>query len=206
MSTQCKVDRVRDAYGLSNLEARIRRRRENEDASLRSLEEFLNQLILLRAMESVGMAVLDGEAENYYRLLTDEEVTESARREAESELQQEGLDIEQVTEDFVSYRTIKKHLNECLCISTSREYEPDVDSERKRLSKLAARVKTVASKILDRLEAHEAIHIEDPRFSIDIHVRCGNCNRRHDLLEFLHGTGVCPCVEGAVPGQEKEEL
>ena len=201
MSTQCKVDRVRDAYGLCNLDSRIRHRRQNEDASLRSLEEFLNQLILLQSMENAGMAVLDGEAENYYRLLTDDGVTNSARREAKMELRQEGLDVEQVTEDFVSYRTIKKHLNECLRISTSRDYEPDVESERTRLSKLSSRVKTVATKALDRLQTHGTIRIEDPRVSIDIHVRCGNCNRRHDAIDFLHGSGRCPCMEDAAPHQ-----
>ena len=125
MASECKADAVIDNYDLRNANERLLRQREHEDAGLRSLETYINQWILKRTMVEHGMTVLDGEEENYHRLLTDDNVMKTADSQARCELTEAGIDVDEVLADFVSYQTVRKHLNECLGEDTSKEYTPD---------------------------------------------------------------------------------
>ncbi|MFB6179117.1 MAG: rod-determining factor RdfA [Halorientalis sp.] len=204
MSSQCKVDSVRDQYDIYGLDDRLVHRYQNLDEGVRQLETVVNEAILRRAMEQTGMTVLDGEEENYYRLLTSEDVMDSSRKEARRDLADNGVDVERIEKDFVSYRTVLKHLKECLEVDTSRNYEPDIERDKKRISKVKSRAKTVMNNTLERLDEHDAIHIDDPRVSLRATVRCGQCNRRHDVDEFLGEDGVCECQkENMITGDEQ---
>ena len=101
----CKVDRVAAAYDLSEESERLAEywTRDDERYSLRDLAVHFNQLLLCTAMERAGLNPLDGEVDNMYRLLTDEEVSQGMRTQARNHLQKEDIDIEQLQSDFVSY-------------------------------------------------------------------------------------------------------
>lgn len=196
MTAGCKVDRVQDEYDLYQLNERIKHRYQQRDHGVRRLETFINQQVLRRAMEKAGMNVIDSEEENYHRLLTNDDVLDSDRRQAKSELRSQGVDVERVQADWVSYRTVHKHLNECLGIDTSKDYTPDIDEDQKRVKKMQSRFTNVVEGTLDRLSREDAAHIEDPTASISIKVRCGKCNRRHDVTDLLE-SGACPCQSEA---------
>lgn len=202
MSSQCKVDSVRDQYDIYGLDDRLVHRYQNLDEGVRQLETVINEAILRRAMEQNGMTVLDGEVENYYRLLTSDDVMDSARRKAKRELHDADVDIEQVQQDWVSYRTVLKHLKTCLDVDTSRDETPSIDKSRKRLAKAKSRMTTVMTNTLEHLAKYDEIEIDDPRASLRATVRCGWCNRRHDVDEFLSNGGTCPCQEGAATADE----
>jgi len=191
----CKVGRVRDDYSMYNLDERLLHKYNAEDKGVRTLEDWFNQLVLERAMEKAGMTVLDGHAGNYYRLLTDDEVLDSERRRAETELREQGVDVDTVKTDFISYRTLLTHLKDCLDIDTSRDYSPDINHDRKQISKMQTRFTNVVEGTLERLVRNGAASIDDPRASISFHVRCGECDRRHNVLDFLSENPVCPCQE-----------
>ncbi|MFB6197452.1 MAG: rod-determining factor RdfA [Halobacteriaceae archaeon] len=194
-SQGCKVDRVRDKYDLYNLDERLLHRYEVKDEGVRQLERWFNERVLERAMEQAGATVLDGEVQNHYRLLTSDDVMDSARRDAKRELRDMGVNVDEVESDFVSYRTVLKHLRSCLDTDTSREYDPDIKRARTRVSKITSRIESVVNGSLERLNDHGEIHIENPTVSVSAKVRCSSCNRRHDAEGFLSDGGVCPCQE-----------
>ena len=189
----CKVDKVTDKYDLQNADERLLRRREQEEAGLRALETYINTWILKRAMTEHGMTVLDGEEENYHRLLTSDDVMETSRREARRELEQAGIDVDELLEDFVSYQTVRKHLNECLGEDTGEEYTPDVEDGRDTFAALAERVKNVVSRTINRFRRHDAVAIGEPDVIVSIKLRCGDCGRTHNLGAFLDDPR-CACV------------
>ncbi len=193
----CKVDRVRDKYDLYNLDARLEHRYRSTDEGVRQLEDWINCQILERAMEKAGMTVLDGEERNYYRLLTNDEVLDSARREARGELREASVDVDEVESNFVSYQTVRKHLNECLDIDTSRDYNPDPGADLQQIKKMRQRVTNVIEGSLARLSREDVAHIEDPSVTVSFKIRCGNCRRRHDVIEFLSGNATCTCQSEA---------
>ncbi|SNZ12318.1 hypothetical protein SAMN06269185_1610 [Natronoarchaeum philippinense] len=191
----CKVDRVRDEYDLYNLDERLCHRYETGDVGVRRLETWINQQLLRRAMERAGMTVLDGEEENYHRLLTDDEVMDSAQDKAKLELRDAGVDVEQVTSDFVSYRTVLKHLKSCLNADTSRDYSPDPERDLQQIKKMRTRFANVIEGSLERLAREGEVEIDEPSASVQLKVRCGNCNRRHDVLDLLADSLTCPCQD-----------
>lgn len=192
----CKVDRIRDRYDLLNLDERLARRYDlGDEVGVRDLEGYINTYVLRRAMSEAGMVSLDGEVENYHRLLTDDEVSEFDREETVRELEDEGIDVESVLDDFVTYQTVRKHLNQCLDIDTSRpDYEPSFADARQHLGKLSARVETVVDGTLSRLRDHDALEIGDPETTVQIRVRCGDCGRLYDARQLLRHQR-CSCKE-----------
>lgn len=115
-----KIDRVSETWGLERIGDRLRERRADGN-SLRDLDPYFSEAVLRSAMESAGMDTLPGEQSYLYRLLTDDDVGAGKRVDAESRLRRAGRDPSSVTGDFVSYQTVRAHLNDCLDVETTRE-------------------------------------------------------------------------------------
>jgi len=188
----CKVERVTERYDLHEADERLLRRRENEDASLRELETHLNRRLLKREMFEQGMSPLDGEVENYYRLLTDDTVMTTARREARRKLEEAGIDVDGVKADFVSYQTVRKHLNECLDTDTSEEYTPQPDNDLRNIEKIQQRLQNVVEKSVRRLTEHDVIQIGSPEANVSVKVTCGDCGRTY-AIGTLFQRRKCRC-------------
>ncbi len=188
----CKVDRISDKYNLVKPDQRLRQRYNCEETGVRDLERFFNTMVLKRALQKTGNSVVEGEAENYHRLLTGEEVSDTAREEAKTQLRDVGVNVEEVTKDMVSYQTIRKHLNECLNIDTSKTYNPNPNQDKADLQNLAGRTATIAEKTVEKLQRNGVAEIESPSVTVDIRLRCDSCNRTHDLIAFLQHP-VCEC-------------
>lgn len=199
----CKVDRIAKKYGLQRLDERLLRRRKEDEMGLRSLESWINPWVLQRAMQRAGMTTVDGEAENYHRLLCDENVIETARTDARRELASAGVEVDTVEEDFVSYQTIKKHLNECLDTDTSRSYEPDLESDIDTFEQIFSRVDNVVSKTINRLRRYGELSLGEPEVLISVKVRCGDCGRTHDVISLMRER-ECPCSSETVADDEQE--
>lgn len=192
MAGNCKVDRIGEKYGLDGLDGRLERRRSQKDASLRQLESHINREVLKRAMTSAGKDPIKGEAANLLdHLRGDDEIS---RKEARRELRRQGIDVNELEEDFVSYQTVRKHLNECMQIDTSSAYSPAPDEDRRRLGDLKGRAEKVIKRTFDRLRKHDAIKVGEPRPAVSLKVKCGDCGRTHDASELLR-TRRCACAD-----------
>jgi len=192
MNDGCKVDRVADKYHLGDLDGRLQRRRCNKDASLRDLDEYINTRVLESAMISSGMDPVDGEAANYLSLLRSDD--EISRKEARRELARQGVPVDDLEEDFVSYQTVRKHLNECMEIDTSKSYSPEPDEDRDRMGNLKGRTENVIRRTITRLRKHGAVRIGEPTAIVSMKVRCGTCGRTHDVSELLRQR-ACACAD-----------
>lgn len=185
----CKVDRIQTDYDLTNLDERILRRRQNENASLRDLEDYVNLRVLRAAMEDAGVQTRGRKDEHYHdRLHTGGIASDEARRE----LEENGVDVESVMTDFVSYQTVRKHLNECLNVPTSEDYEPDIHEELQRVGRLETRVENVVSKTIDKLQKYDELDIREPQITVSIKVRCRQCNSTQTIRQLLR-KGRCQC-------------
>lgn len=189
----CKVDEVADKYGLSSLDDRVLRRREQEDASLRALEAYVNQRILRAAMEQAGMRVLEGDPENYHRILTNDDVMDATRNQVRRELEQEGVPLDDVLGDMVSYQTVRHHLKECLDTDTSRNDKPTSrDKAEVTFRRLESRSERVVKRTLDRLRKHDMIDFGELDVSVSLNVTCGDCGHSYSVYETL-GRRRCAC-------------
>lgn len=194
----CKVDHMRDRYEIVALDDQLEYRYLQKDDGLRPVAEFLNRQILQRAMEQAGLEPLDGEVELYYSLLTDDETLTTDSNKARQKLRETGVDVDQVKADFVSYQTIRKHLNKCMGIDTSAgDSGPDLDTTWDEIKALRERMSTVIKDALARHRNQNRIHIDDPVVTISITIRCQSCHASRDLHEFLtHPSCDCPDDDG----------
>ncbi|WP_276273257.1 rod-determining factor RdfA [Haloarcula litorea] len=187
----CKVDRVAERRGLTAIDERLADRWADGE-SLRDLEAFFNEAVLRAAMTAAGMETIDGEPSNLYRLLTDDSVTAGKRVDAESRLRRNGVDPDAVVDDFVSYQTVRTHLNDCLGVGTARESTFTAADARNTVHKLVSRTESVTLRTIERLCGTGALSIAAPSVTVSVRVACSECNDEYTFSALLDGGG-CSC-------------
>lgn len=187
----CKVDRVSRRRGLEDADA-VLTERWHAGTSLRDLETLYNQRVLEAAMRDAGVETLHGEVENLYRLLTDGDVSAGVRVEARSRLEQKGVDLDPVTDDFVSYQTIRTHLRTCLDVDTERESTVSPTDAKNTVFKLLSRTESVTARTVDRLRSSGHLRIGDVDVTLSLRIACTDCGEEYTLSRLLQ-RGHCSC-------------
>ena len=160
-----------------------------ERKSLRDLADQFNRALVLAAIRDAGMDVVDGEARNYYRLLTDDDVTAGTRVEARNRLSGAGVDVDSLEEQFVSYQSIRHYLTEVRGASYERTGS---DDERTVLERLQSRVERVVGDTVDRLSGSERLSIGEYRVFGSVDVLCQDCGGQYSVGELIQ-RGHCDC-------------
>jgi hypothetical protein len=187
----CKIDRTAAAYDISRETERLGEywTRNDERYSLRELAVHFNHQLLRAAMERAGLNPLDGEVENTYRLLTDDEVSPGMRTQARNRLQKHEIDIDQLQADFVSYGTVRRHLKGCLDAErepTDTDNNP-ADAGAQHIAALQHRTAAVTENTLSQLQAAGDIDV-----FVDITISCSECGMHATAQEFIDSDG-CHC-------------
>jgi hypothetical protein len=200
-TSSCKIDRTAAAYDLSDEAERLAEfwTRDTERYSLRDLALHFNHQLLRTAMEQAGLNPLDGEVENTYRLLTDNDVSQGMRTQARNRLQKQGIDVDQLQSDFVSYGTVRRHLKDCLGAereSTGTDDDP-AETGGQRIAALQNRTVAVTENTLSQLASADELTAGEIDVFVDITVSCSECGVHASVREYIEGNG-CDCVEHTV--------
>lgn len=190
-----KVVRLLDEYDLEGVGDRMEQlwtATGDERLSLRDLAEYFNRELLRTALAEAGAQPLDGEVENTYRLLTDDDVTDADRTRTKRRLEREGLDVDQLQRDFVTYQAIRTYLKEYRDASAPGDSRDRTTVEQENIQRLRGRVLTVTDSKLDQLGRNGDIELGDHRTFVDINVLCEDCGARYGIDELLD-RGGCDC-------------
>lgn len=187
----CKVGRLRAEYDLPALDERIRRRRQEEEESLRDLASFVNTRALEKVIESADLDIV-GDPQSVYRALTSEDVQPERTVRIRNTLIDANIDLESLTTDFVSYQTIRTHLNDCLNIDTSRSGVETVGEARSLVEWTRSRDERVIDAALRRLGRNGELSAGDISVTTTVVVTCGDCGVTKPVEEFLEHNG-CDC-------------
>lgn len=193
--TRSKVDRVIVERELGDLGERLEQLwhgDEDERYSLRALADYFNQQVLADAAEAVDARLIEGEVENLYRLLTDDE--SSARIQAETKLSRLGVDVEAVRRDFVTHQAIHTYLTKFKGIDPPGNSE-SVDQIEKRaetIEKLRNRLEAVTERSVEALRDGDDLSLEGFGVLVNVSVYCEACGRTYDVRELLEQLG-CAC-------------
>ena len=195
-----KVARLIDVYGLgAELGARLEAlwtTEGSERESLRTLADRFNTRLLETAMSDAGVSVVDGEVDNLYRLLTADDVSSGNRTEARRRLERNGVDVDQLERDFVTYQAVRSYLTDVR--GATYEHERDgsrVKNVAETIQRLKSRIQSVAEKNIDQLVKAEQVSIGEYQLFIDVSILCEDCNTQYGLVEFLQ-SGSCDCHTG----------
>ncbi|MCL9814039.1 rod-determining factor RdfA [Natranaeroarchaeum aerophilus] len=198
----CKVGRVLEEYDLAALNDELVAYwtgRGEERYSLRELATYVNRSTLRAAMDEAGVAYKDGEVENTYRLLTDDDVSSGMRTETRRELEHDSVPVEQVESDFVSHQTVHNHLTDCLDASmVTPDDEERVESARDKIRALQNRTVAVTDDTIDRLDRSDVIDLGEYDVLVDVSIICSDCGRQYTAGDLLE-RGGCECQTDSAP-------
>lgn len=191
-----KVQKLIKEFDLEGLGAELEQlwTADDDRRSLRDLAQYFNQQLLAKALEDATVQPLDGEIENMYRLLTDDEVSSAESTRIKRRLEREGVDVDKLLSDFVTYQAIRTYLKD----HRGAEYTPNETDPLKReqtnLQKLRGRMVSVTEGKLEQLQESDDITLGEFQTIADIQVVCEDCNTQFDVLELLE-RGGCRCTE-----------
>ena len=195
-SCGCKLGRVATKYDFLGLDDELVASwtgAGDEQHSTRELATQVNQRVLEAALENAGVMLKDGEVENTYRLLTDDDVTSGTRVQTRNELERDGVPIDDVESDFVSHQTVYNHLTKCLDASLE---EPDtqdrLERAEKRLGALQNRTVAVTEDTIAQLDRNDAIDIGSFDVLMSVTVTCTDCHQQYTVRELLEEQ-ACDC-------------
>lgn len=201
MSNGCKVCDAIEKYDLSGFNKKLINRRSVEEMSLRDLTDYTNKEILRVGLSDssiqstaniYGSLPGDNATETIYQLLHDENGTADQRARIRTQLQQENIDIESIESDWVTHPTIRKHLQECLDVDTSRTVDITISDGVDTIEWGRTRCRGVVDQTIQRLMSANKLDVGSPRVTVDIQITCEQCNQTYRPDELLK-SGTCDC-------------
>lgn len=192
-----KIERVADEYDLSGLgdELVFRWLGENgyERESLRDLADRVNNRLIHAAVDE-SLTLLDGEADNIRRLLTDDDVTTGKRIETRQNLKHEGVDINRLESSLISYQSVYNYFKRDRNISRKPEQSAhDPTSTLEPIHKLANRLRAIMRNHIKQWTRNDVV--TDGSYDVDVvvWVTCQHCGERWSPTTFLDESG-CQCA------------
>ncbi|WP_435197417.1 rod-determining factor RdfA [Natronomonas sp. EA1] len=192
---QLKLARLIDEYDLAGLGEELERKwtaSGDERLSLRDLATLVNRRLLRSAMTEAGMQPLAGEVENVYRLLTDDEVSTADRTRTVRRLEREGVDIESLRSDFVTYQAVRSFLKRDRGAEYASDERDRTTVEAENIQQLRGRVLSVTEGKLSRLRNTDELTLGEFRLFAELSVLCEDCGQRYEAVELLE-RGGCDC-------------
>jgi hypothetical protein len=191
-----KVARLISEYDLDGLgdELEVRWTGDGvERTSLRDLADYFNRRLLERALIDAGMAALDSDVATVYRNLTDDEVSTGVRTDARTRLESNGIDVDGLESDFVSYQAIRSYLTEYRDAEYRRlSDEEKVEKDLQSIQRLMTRTLSVTEERIEKLTQTGRIDADEFEVLLDLQVLCGSCGTQYSIAEFLDERG-CDC-------------
>lgn len=190
-----KVARLITQHGFDELGVELERRwigQDGERDSLRTLADAFNQRLLEHAMDDAGIDSLEGEVENIYKLLTADGVTSGTRTETVTRLRQHGIDVDELTSDFVTYQAIRTHLQDVRGVNYTHNETDPIESATSSFDRLIGRTTAVVERKLQSLASSEKLTLGSFRVRTTVSVYCEDCENQYDVTTLLT-RGGCDC-------------
>ena len=191
-----KVARLLSEYGLEGFGEELEDRWTGdgvERTSLRDLADHFNKRLLEQALIDAGMSALDSDVSTTYRDLTDDDVSTGVRTDTRTRLDSNGIDVDGLESDFVSYQAIRSYLTEYRGaeyrrLSDEEKVEKDIES----IQRLMTRTLSVTEERIEKLTRTGRIDADGFEVLLDVQVLCESCGRQYSVSEFLDERG-CDC-------------
>lgn len=190
----CKVGTVIKKYELDSVNDNLIADwtgQRGDPKSVRTLADQLNCRLLRAEMRTADMDIVEGQVKNLHRLLTDDNALEAVRIQARNVLTDNGINVEQLENTFVSHQTVYRHLRSCLDI----EKESDtlsIEKELTRINRMQNRAETVVDDTVSRLRDGEELALNNFEVLVNFRVMCEECGEFYNASELLdHGGCTC---------------
>jgi hypothetical protein len=142
-----------------------------------------------------GENPLDGEAENTYRLLSDDDVSVGVRTQQRNRLERAGIDVDALEDDFVTHQAVYTYLTKGLGVSKNGGDDEDtLEKHETRIQRLRNRLDAVTAQSLGNLQNANDLTLGRVDTTVSVQVYCQDCETQCDLAT-LFDNGGCNCQE-----------
>jgi len=190
-----KVARVIDECDLDGWGDRLERRwlgDGSERQSLRDLAAAFNRAVLATALREAGASTTDTDVDSAYRALTDDDVSRGDTLRKERELEQVGIDVEDLRGDFVTHQAVHTYLTDYRDARLEGR-SPDPAEKIETLERLEGRTIAVAESTLNGLVGAGEVSERDYELFVDLRVVCEDCGTDYALVDLIR-EGGCDCA------------
>lgn len=192
-----KVERLLEQEGLEEFgEYLVERWTETDDGDrlgLRPLAREFNVRLLETRLSSKNVGLIEGTAESYYDVLSDNDVSSGVRTQVRRTLEQAGIDVADLEDDFVSRQAIHTYLTKTRGLTPSgSDTTISTSSVDGTLNRLRERMRQVATSKIERLRDEGLLVIGDFRVLVDIQVYCEDCGAQQSVSDLI-ASGACNC-------------
>lgn len=190
-----KVARVIESYDLAGMGEQLERRWTGVDGgrtSLRDLADAFNRRVLEAAMRAAGQSAVESDVESAYAALTDDEVGSGDRMRKRRELEQAGIDVDGVLDDFVTHQAIHTYLTSYRGAELPDRSEDRVERKLETLERLQGRTAAVTESTVDALVDAGDLTDHDYELLVDVRVICPDCGADYAVGDLLR-SGGCDC-------------
>lgn len=190
----CKVSTLAREYGFDDVHEELIARwtgTRGEAESIRTLTDRFNRRLLRAEMRDADIELVEGQVENLYELLTDEDRLDAVRLQARSSLAGNGIAVDRLEDRFISHQTMYRHIRNCLDAEKERN-TLTVDKERDRVHSIQHRAENVVDDSITRLRDGGKLDIDEFEVLINFRITCEHCGTLHDITDLLDAGG-CDC-------------
>lgn len=194
---QPKVPKLIEKYDLEGVgdELEAHWTHPDERKSLRALAESFNERLLRAALEDADVETVTEDVGHLYQLLGEEAGSRGEQSQAKRRLERAGIDVETLTDEFVSYGAIRSYLTEYRDASLPETTDDEVRrTERRAIDGLRERTLTVTESKLARLRHTDRLELGSHRVLVTVQVVCEDCHEQYDAAELVE-RGGCSCSE-----------
>jgi hypothetical protein len=177
----------------------------DERMSLRALARFFNARVLEEVLLDAGMSTIDTDLDQVYTNLTSDEVSAGVKTETRNRLERNGVDVEKLERDFVSYQAIRSYLKEWREASYERPSDEEkIDKDLESIQRLMTRTESVAVDRIEKLRNTGRISAGEFEILLSMQVLCQRCGTQYTIATFLE-QGGCECMrdEDSEPGRNR---
>ncbi|MCD2204036.1 rod-determining factor RdfA [Halobacterium sp. KA-6] len=195
-----KVGRVLEEYDLRSLDAELDEMwlgAESADSySLRGLSNHINKQVLRTAMERADIDPLDGEIEETYRILRNDDIDQIVYQNTVHRLQREGIDVTSLERDFVTHQAVYTYLTKFRGVTRDQCNRNESDPDHMIRDQLTENAK----ELFESIRQEEQISLGDFELDVDVRIHCRSCTETYSLKDLLQ-RGGCACTE---PHEQRE--
>jgi hypothetical protein len=193
-----KVARLIEEYDLDGLGDELESlwtAERNERMSLRALAQFFNKRTLEQALLDAGVSTVEMDLDQVYRRLAGDDVSAGVQTETRNRLERNGVDIEKLERDFVSYQAIRSYLTEWRDASyETLSDEEKIGKDLESIQRLLTRTESVAGDRIEKLRDTGRIEADDFEILLSMQVLCQRCGNQYPVATFLE-QGGCECMQ-----------
>lgn len=195
-----KVQRVIDQRGFDELGYFLEQRwtkTSGERMSLRELADYVNRRVLEDELGDTTIQLLDTERDTVYRALTDDDIESETHVPIQRRLEREGIDVEELTNDFVTHQAIHTYLTKTRGVdSPETDSEPDPEGGLETINRLQSRLTDVVTKTLASLRNAGVLTLGDFTAYVNVNIVCSDCGAQYEVNELFEDGG-CECDDNA---------